>query len=324
MCRKALLGCSTTEVHLVRQTEINTFEHVLGSNKPMKLNVNGTALYFDVVGSGLDASSGFQQKPTLIILHGGPGFDHTYLRPWLDPISDVAQLVYIDERGCGRSLRHTHEYYQLGIMADDIVLFCQTLGIEHPIVLGQSFGGFVALSIAHRHPGFASGLVLFDTSPAWTGGYDLDALEQMVGGERGKELREIAYRESTGQATEAELKRFEQEVMPLYWHQGFKPEYVADLFSNPMVNMDIATYMMGTLSKEYDLRPYLPDIAVPTLVLQGRYDWVTPMAGAVEMAEKIPNTHLHVFEHSGHMVFMEEPEELIAVLRGWIKSLPEQ
>src|SRR5438270_747817 len=161
---------------------------------------------------------------------------------------------------------HTHEYYQLGIMADDIVALCKMLAIERPIVLGQSFGGFVALRIATRYPDFTSGLVLFDTSPAWTGGYDLDALEQMVGGKRGKELREIAYRESTGQASEAELKRFEQEIMPLYWHQGFKPEYVADLFSNPMVNMDIATYMMGTLSKEYDLRPYLPDIAVPTLV----------------------------------------------------------
>lgn len=287
----------------------------------MKLNVNGTALYFDVVGSGLDTSSGFQQKPIMIILHGGPGFDHTYLRPWLDPVNDVAQLIYIDERGCGRSQRHTHEYYQLGIMADDIVLFCQTLGIEHPIVLGQSFGGFVTLSIAHRYPDFASGLVLFDTSPAWTGGYDLDALEHMVGGERGKELREIAYHESTGQATEAELKRFEQEIMPLYWHQGFKHEYVADLFSNPMVNMDIATYMMGTLSKEYDLRPHLREIAAPTLVLQGRYDWVTPMAGAVEMAEKIPNAQLHVFEQSGHMVFMEEPEKLITVLRQWIRSL---
>ncbi len=177
----------------------------------MKLQVNGTELFFDVVGSGLDAA--FRPRPAMIILHGGPGFDHTYLRPWLDPVSEVAQLIYIDQRGCGRSQRHTHEYYQLGIMADDIVLFCKTLGIERPIVLGQSFGGFVALSIAQRHPGFASGIVLFDTSPSWSGGYDLDALEQLVGGERGKELREIAYRESTGQATEAELKRFEQEIM---------------------------------------------------------------------------------------------------------------
>jgi proline iminopeptidase len=287
----------------------------------MKLPVNGTELYFDVVGSGLDTSAKFEQRPTMIILHGGPGFDHSYLRPWLDPVSEVAQLVYVDQRGCGRSQRHTHEYYQLGIMADDIVLLCQELRIEHPIVLGQSFGGFVALSIAHRHPEFASGIVLFDTSPAWTGGYDLDALEQLVGGERGKELREIAYREETGQANEAELKRFEAEIMPLYWHQGFKQEYLTDLYNSTPMNMDIATYMMGTLSKEYDLRPYLKDITVPALVLQGRYDWVTPMAGAEEMARSIPNAQLHVFEHSGHMVFIEEQGELVNVLRGWIQTL---
>ena len=287
----------------------------------MKLSVNGTELYFDVVGSGLDATSGFRQKPTLIMLHGGPGFDHTYLRPWLDPVSEVAQLVYIDERGCGRSARHTNEYYQLGIMADDIVLFCKTLDIERPMVLGQSFGGFVALSMALRHPDFMSGIVLFDTSPAWTGGYDLDALEQLVDGQRGKELREVAYKESTGTATAEELKRFEQEIMPLYWHQGFKPEYIAELFGNPLVNMDIATYMMGTLSKEYDMRPYLSEIKVPALVLQGRYDWVTPMTGAEEMAQAIANGQLHIFEHSGHMVFMEEPEELVAVLKQWIPNV---
>ena len=286
----------------------------------MKLSVNGTELFFDVVGSGLDASAGFRQRPTMIILHGGPGFDHSYLRPWLDPVSEVAQLVYVDERGSGRSARHTHEYYQLGIMADDIVLLCQKLGIERPVVLGQSFGGFVALSIATRHPKFASGLVLFDTSPAWTGGYDLDALEQLVGGERGKELREVAFRESTGVATPEELKRFEQEVMPYYWHQGFKEEYVAGLFDNVGINQDIASYMMGTLSREYDVRDKLAEIQVPALVLQGRYDWVTPMSGAEEMARQIPGAKLHVFEHSSHMVFMEEPEELVAVLKEWIRT----
>ena len=142
-----------------------------------------------------------------------------------------------------------------------------------------------------------------------------------MGGERGKELREIAYRESTGQATEAELKRFEQEIMPLYWHQGFKPEYIHELYNNPLVNMDIATYMMGTLSQEYDLRPHLAAIYTPALILQGRYDWVTPLDGALEMAETIPHAQLHMFENSGHMVFMEEPGELVAALKEWITSI---
>jgi proline iminopeptidase len=93
------------------------------------------------------------------------------------------------------------------------------------------------------------------------------------------------------------------------------------LFENPLVSMDIATYMMGTLSKEYDLRPQLAEIHIPALILQGHFDWVTPMSGAMEMAEKLPHAQLHIFEHSGHMAFMEEPEELVSVLKHWITSL---
>src|SRR2546430_12704288 len=50
-------------------------------------------------------------------------------------------------------------------------------------------------------------------------------------------------------ATEAELKRFELEIMPLYWHQNFKEEALRKMFDNPLINMDIASYMMGTLSR---------------------------------------------------------------------------
>ncbi len=116
------------------------------------------------------------------------------------------------------------------------------------------------------------------------------------------------------------MKRFEQEIMPLYWHQGFKEEYLGEMFDNPLINMDIATYMMGTLSQEYDLRSHLAGIKIPALVLQGRHDWVTPMSGAQEMTQGIPNAKLHIFEHSGHMVFMEESAELVTVLKNWITS----
>ena len=124
----------------------------------------------------------------------------------------------------------------------------------------------------------------------------------------------------------AELKRFELEIMPLYWHQNFKEEALREMYDNPLINMDIASYMMGTLSKEYDLRPHLAEIKVPALILQGRYDWVTPMLGAEEMARGIPNARLHIFEHSGHVVFMEEPEELLPVrsFSGWFERFSSQ
>src|SRR5258708_36507253 len=118
----------------------------------MKLHVNGTELFFDVAGSELDVAADFRQKPTMIMLHGGPGFDHTYLRPWLDPMSGFARLIYIDQRGCGRSQRPSHEYYQLGIMADDIVLFCKALEIYRPIVPLHSCQGFYRPSLSTPPP----------------------------------------------------------------------------------------------------------------------------------------------------------------------------
>src|SRR5215471_5981216 len=102
----------------------------------MYLHANGTRLFFDVVGSGLrPREAAMQPKPTLLVLHGGPGLDHSYFRPNLDPLSEDAQVLYLDLRGQGRSTRHRNEYYQVGIMADDVVAFCTELAIEKPIVL---------------------------------------------------------------------------------------------------------------------------------------------------------------------------------------------
>ena len=130
----------------------------------MYVKVNGTRLFFDVVGSSLQpAGQEMKPKPVLIALPGGPGMDHSYLRP-LDPLGEVAQVIYLDLRGQGRSARHSREYYQLGIMADDVAAFCAELGIEKPVVYGHSFGGFVALTIAVRHPELLGGLILASTS----------------------------------------------------------------------------------------------------------------------------------------------------------------
>src|SRR5260370_39203873 len=101
----------------------------------MKLHVNGTELFFDVAGSELDVAADFRQKPTMIMLHGGPGFDHTYLRPWLDPMSGFARLIYIDQPGCGRSQRPSHQYYQPRNIAGRIFICCKTLAVHPPIAL---------------------------------------------------------------------------------------------------------------------------------------------------------------------------------------------
>jgi proline iminopeptidase len=132
------------------------------------VTIEGQRIFFDVVGAKLapDVAS-MREKPTFIVLHGGPGFDHSGLRPGFDRFEGVAQVIYIDHRGNGRSVPSDPSTWNLAQWGDDIFRFCEVLGIERPVVLGQSFGGMVAQSYAVRHPGHARGLILSSTAASW-------------------------------------------------------------------------------------------------------------------------------------------------------------
>ena len=277
----------------------------------MYLKVNGTQLFFDVVGGSLQpVGHEMKPNPTVIAIHGGPGLDHSYLRP-LDPLGDVAQVIYLDLRGHGRSARHTNEYYQLAITADDVAAFCTELGIEKPIVLGHSAGGFVALTIAVRHPELLGGLILGSTSPRGDYSTDLDLLEQLAG----KDLREVSARNGSGQASEEDQRRWSEELLPLYWYPP-KPELMATAFSRMILNEEFGEYLW---TKDYDVRPHLAGIRVSTLILHGRYDWVVSLREAEELAHNIPHAQLQVFEQAGHAIEVDAPEEVIQVIRTFFK-----
>ena len=122
-------------------------------------------LYVDIEGCGLVPDGALmREKPTLILLHGGPGYDHTSFKPIFSQLADIAQVVYVDHRGHGRSSRRPREEWLLDNFADDIVRLCDALGIVKPIVLGQSFGGFVAQRYLARHPAHPAKVILSSTS----------------------------------------------------------------------------------------------------------------------------------------------------------------
>src|SRR5437762_11187965 len=119
----------------------------------MRIKVNGTTLFFDVEGAKLVADGpGMRERPTLLLLHGGPGFDHSTFKPLYSALTDVAQVVYLDHRGNGRSDGGPQELWTLAQWGDDVRAFYESLGIVKPIVLDISFGGMVARSYSTRHP----------------------------------------------------------------------------------------------------------------------------------------------------------------------------
>src|SRR5947209_637456 len=106
----------------------------------MEATVNGTRLFYLPVGP--------EENYPLILLHGGPALDHTELHPWLDSLGDTFRLIYLDQRGQGRSERVDPETLSLNAFADDISGLAAALGLERYAVLGHSFGAFVALTHA--------------------------------------------------------------------------------------------------------------------------------------------------------------------------------
>jgi proline iminopeptidase len=268
----------------------------------MRITVNHTRLYFDVEGAGAP----------LLVLHGGPGFDHGYLRPGLRPLARDAQLVFLDQRGQGRSAPVPAETVTLEQMAEDAAAVCAALGIERPLVFGHSAGGFVALQLALRHPGLASGLILCHTAAALGAAAESPAGPAERGG---PEAGAAAARLFGGDFSPEVLETFDRLVLPLYAAPGH--EHVpARLMALTALNADIAAHFFQRLAPSYDVRPRLAEIAVPALVIAGRHDWVCPPAASRALAQGIPSARLVELD-SGHFGFSETPEAFVRAVRDY-------
>jgi pimeloyl-ACP methyl ester carboxylesterase len=126
----------------------------------MRISLGDASLWFDVSGpSVIPQGDTTLERPTLVAVHGGPGLDHIIMAARLAPLTDHLQVVYYDQRGHGRSDHSTAESWNLRTWADDLRRLCDALGLAKPVVLGTSFGGFVALTYAGLfpdHPDFAA------------------------------------------------------------------------------------------------------------------------------------------------------------------------
>src|SRR5689334_18501622 len=129
----------------------------------MFVEINGVRLFFDVLNPKLEIDgAGLSEKPVLICIPGGPGGDHQTMRPIFDRFTSIAQVIYLDPRGGGRSGHGDPSRWTLDQWGDDIAAFCDALGIEKPVVLGTSGGSLTVQAYLARHPAHARGAVLIN------------------------------------------------------------------------------------------------------------------------------------------------------------------
>ena len=286
----------------------------------MKLQVNGINLFFDAEGASLRANGNtMREVPTVILLHGGPGADHSIYKPDFTALTDVAQVIYLDHRGNGRSDDGPPELWTLAQWADDLVEFCDALGIVKPVVYGASFGGMVAMAYATRHPEHAGKLVLVSTSAQAASHTDAKiAMFTRLGGAAAGELARRRFVE--GDTSPALLKDWIDIAFPFYTQTPLNPDLLRRIVMKQPVRERF--FGPGGEGRTLDMLHELSHIQCPTLVMGGALDPMAPIECQRDIAAAIPQ-HLgryREFEYCGHGVIPDAPIEAMALLREFISG----
>ena len=278
----------------------------------MLVSVGDVRLFVDVDGAKLvpDGMS-MRERPTIVTVHGGPGFDHTPFKARYSSLTEIAQLVYYDHRGNGRSEDGPRGSWNLDRWADDLLALCDVLGIEHPIVFGTSFGGFVALNYALRHPDHPTKLVLSSTAAH----IHLDrslAMFERLGGHDVRSVAEHFFEEPTAE----NLEEYLRVCAPYYTQRPRPPEILERVTRRPEVSEH---FIRGELLT-FDLRQQLDRIRCPVLLLAGELDPIVTIDDAEELAAALPRARLQFvrFADAGHLLANEQPEAVVNLIREFV------
>jgi proline iminopeptidase len=300
-------------------------EHAPGTQRGAALHedripVGGATLYGRDVGRG---------QP-IVVLHGGPDFDHTYLLPDMDRLANSFRLIYYDQRGRGRSAD--------GVRAEDVTLESDIADLdkvrEHfqlasTAVLGHSWGTVLALEYAIRHPERVSRLILMNPAPASAADYRQFRKERLekLGADLDR-LRAVA-------ATDA-YKAGDPDAVAAYYRIHFKaalrrPEDYERLMAvmRPSFTTSEAILkardvedrlMADTWSLDgYDLLPKLRSLTIPTLVIYSDHDFIPPFV-AEHIAEALPAARFVTMKECGHFAYLECPGPVRKEIDGFFRN----
>lgn len=287
-----------------------------------RIQVGSASLYARDVGKG----------PPIIVLHGGPDFDHNYLLPDLDRLAPSLRLIYYDQRGRGDSADQVRpEDVTLQSDLDDLDVVRRHYRLDSAALLGHSWGAVIALEYALQHPTAVSHLILMNPAPASASDH--------------AELRK-AYVQRLG----ADMDR-QKEIIASSAYQAGDPEAVTvryrihfkyalarqEDYEKLMVAMKAAFIRQGRAGivkaravedqlykdtwdlPDYDLMPRLAALRIPTLVLWGDQDFI-PKDTSTHIADAIPGAQLVTLKNCGHFSYLECPDEVGRVIKEFLRT----
>lgn len=289
------------------------------------VDANGLMIYYKTLGRG---------EP-LLIVHGGPGASHDYFLPYLLPLARHHRLVFIDERGSGRSQKlENPSTYTVDNMVEDVETVRQALNLGKISLLGHSYGGALAQAYALKYQRNLSHLILAST---WSSTKAMNQVFVRMKQNMSSDLRDrIDKMEAEGlfgHGKDYEKSRYTNDYMVAAWGEGYFP-YVYQNHPDPnydpldagKMSWDLYREMWGSHGefvidgnlKSVEYTDRLKTITIPTLILVGDHDECDPSLSQA-MHEKITNSKLVIFPKAGHMTFVDQNGMFVKAVEDFLR-----
>jgi proline-specific peptidase len=282
----------------------------------MKVNINNNLLYFDVENPELIYQENkMKALPTMIVLHGGPGYDHTPYQSFFSELREVVQIIYLDQHGNGRSDPGSPASWNFERWAGDINAFCKLLHIQRPIIFGHSFGSMVALEYAIRYPDQLKKLILCNVIPQ----FDIESSAEtfyQLGGEKAKQ----AFLNFCLHGNDESKNQYGIYCAPYYSVQKIDEQSI--FYNRLKLKMDILEYFFKHILNHFNCLERIKSIQVPTLILTGEKDPIALIKSANLIAERLGE---HCYRHiivpsTSHNLIWEKTELVMRYIKEFIEE----
>ena len=285
----------------------------------MYANVNGTKIFFDVEGlEYVPDGPKMRQRPVCFVLHGGPGGEHSHFLPAFSKMAETMQLIYVDDRSCGRSERVDITTSTMKQNVEDLEALRKYLGLGKVFVYGHSYGGMKAQQYIIDYPDSLYGVILSDTAANFQRAYRTEEIVR----ERGTQEQIDAYYERMRDREHNDFNKFMKIMASMYNYQCRTPEQVQALLDGEnrcITNQEVNAYQYANELNSFDMIPELKNTHVPTLILVGKYDHITPKEASEDLHAAMPHSELHIIDDAAHECFCDRPDYVFPCVADFVK-----